>query len=217
MDDAGDTLERLDALLRLSWAGPSRRTEACGSRGLVRRAGQCHEAAGWRRPASVRRFGRAPTLAELAYWVRHAFGEDTDRPRFPSAGAVYGLELSVIMLPDGAVHRISPAGLVRPVLVEDPIVQDPGALFFHQIRGSCAVLVIDADFDAYAAAYQIRGYRYLLLEAGHLGQELLRTLSLDGWRTCPLGAFWDDGLRRALALGLTRRAPVYAMAVGQDE
>lgn len=216
MDDAANTLERLDALTRLTWAGPSRRTEAPASRGVLRRAGQGEDGPGWWRPASVRRFGGAPTPSEIVPWVQCAFGEGGERPRFPSAGAIYGLELSAVMLPEGDVHRISPAGVLRPVHVEEPTVQDPGALFFHQLHGPCAVVVIDADLDAYATAYDLRGYRYLLLEAGHLGQELIRASSLDGWSSCPIGAFWDDGVRRTLALGLTHRAPVYALAVGRN-
>jgi nitroreductase len=96
----------------------------------------------------------------------------------------------------------------------DVVEGSSAGVFFHQLHGSCAVIVLDADLSAYDDHYGLRGYRYALIEAGHVGQELLRRAALVNLSACPVGAFWDEGLRRQLGLDFTARAPLYCVAVG---
>lgn len=61
--------------------------------------------------------------------------------------------------------------------------------------------------------YGERGYRYLLLQAGHLGQNISLYCNKEMLNTCPIGGFYDDILCRTLSLPKFEW-PIYLYAVG---
>ncbi|WP_139293611.1 nitroreductase family protein, partial [Mycobacterium tuberculosis] len=61
--------------------------------------------------------------------------------------------------------------------------------------------------------YGERGYRYLLLQAGHLGQNISLYCKEEKLNTCPIGGFYDDILSNALSLP-KYEWPIYLYAVG---
>jgi SagB-type dehydrogenase family enzyme len=62
--------------------------------------------------------------------------------------------------------------------------------------------------------YGDRGYRYLLLEAGHVAQNVVLTANALGLATCCGGGFLDDELAGLLLADIEHEVPVYAIAVG---
>ena len=65
--------------------------------------------------------------------------------------------------------------------------------------------------------YGTRGYRYVLLEAGHSAQNVcLRAAELGLGSLC-MGGFEDARLNRMLGLEPAREGVVYAVAVGHPE
>jgi SagB-type dehydrogenase family enzyme len=77
------------------------------------------------------------------------------------------------------------------------------------------VLVLTAIFQRLRWKYQERAYRYALLEAGHLGQNVYLAATSMGMGACAVGAFLDDGLNGLLGVDGKDEAALYLLAVGK--
>ena len=76
------------------------------------------------------------------------------------------------------------------------------------------VLVLTGIFARVQFKYVDRSYRYMLLEAGHLGQNVYLAATALGLAPCGIGAYFDDDLNRLLGVGGREEATVYLLAVG---
>jgi SagB-type dehydrogenase family enzyme len=77
------------------------------------------------------------------------------------------------------------------------------------------VLVFTAVLRRLRWKYQERSYRYALIEAGHLGQNLYLAATSMGLGACAVGAFLDDGLNAMLGIDGQEEAAVYMLAAGK--
>jgi SagB-type dehydrogenase family enzyme len=68
------------------------------------------------------------------------------------------------------------------------------------VEGGALLWVLVGDGERVAGKYGARGWRFLLLEAGHLMQNLCLMSWRLGWATLPLGGFFEQEVARALAL-----------------
>jgi SagB-type dehydrogenase family enzyme len=62
--------------------------------------------------------------------------------------------------------------------------------------------------------YQDRSYRYGLLEAGHVGENVYLGATAMGLGACGVGAFMDDAINDMLGVDGVEEAAVYMLAVG---
>ena len=62
--------------------------------------------------------------------------------------------------------------------------------------------------------YGLRGYRFALLEAGHVAQNLLLAATALGLAAVPLGAFFDRRADVFLRLDGVNESTLYTIAVG---
>ena len=76
------------------------------------------------------------------------------------------------------------------------------------------VLVLTGIFARVHFKYVDRSYRYMLLEAGHLGQNVYLAATALGLAPCGIGAYFDDDLNRLLGVDGREEATVYLLAVG---
>lgn len=165
---------------------------------------------------------RVGTLLQGAYGsrgLRHIADQTIhDRP-VPSAGGLHPLELyvagqAVEGLMDGVYHfdpaarelERLPAAPAREQLVSAVLGQD-------LVRSCHLVVIIAAEFNRTMWKYGQRGYRYVWLEAGHVGQNLCLIAAALGLATVPVGSFHDEELARLIGLPEAQRA-VYLMCVG---
>jgi len=176
---------------------------------------------------SCRRFTGEPLgLDELSAVLHAAYGgpngvhgeERSTRP-VPSAGATYPLEIHLIVSSIAGLEpctcRYMPLGH-RLVLTGDAIAPDDiGELFLGQpyLAGASACAVIATTLGPSLSRYGDRGYRYVLLEAGHVAQNLNLASGALGLGNLNLGGFCDQLLGRAL--GLAEQVPLYGVAVGR--
>jgi SagB-type dehydrogenase family enzyme len=166
------------------------------------------------RRRSVRHFSSDPlslpivsALLAGAYGVTHPATEESPPLRTaPSAGALYPLELYVL------ARRIT--GVERGVYHYDPLthrlerhVQDVNpavelAAFTNpnEVESAALVIVIAASFWRSRVKYGLRAYRFTLLEAGHVTQNLLLTATATGLGAFAVGGFFDDRLDALLGL-----------------
>jgi SagB-type dehydrogenase family enzyme len=188
-----------------------------------------------RERTSTRRFGPGPVqLAELsalllsAYGVTHALdgpgGEHLLPLRaVPSGGALYPLEVFAAVLAVDAlapgVYHFDPlrTGLetVRHGAAREEIAQ---LSTYPEIAGECAVLfLVAAVFGRTRFKYGQRGYRFALLEAGHVAQNLLLAATALGLASVPLGGFYDRHTDEFLGLDGVNDSVLYTVAVGRPD
>ncbi len=78
--------------------------------------------------------------------------------------------------------------------------------------GVCFVL--SAIFQRTRWKYRERTYRYVSLEAGHVGQNIYLAATSMGLGACAVGAFFDDELNDLLGLDGEEEAALYVVSVG---
>jgi SagB-type dehydrogenase family enzyme len=183
------------------------------------------------RRVSCRSFSGSPLpLADLATLLAAAYGvrerrrwgelEVWDRS-VPSAGGLYPLEIYVITQRVAGVtpgvHHYHPLLHALELLASPPPLSGSlSALFMGQpyVAAAPAIVVFAAVFERTMRKYGDRGYRYLLLEAGHAGQNLALTAACLGLGALSVGGFFDADLTTLLGLDGDAEAPIYVSAVG---
>jgi SagB-type dehydrogenase family enzyme len=179
---------------------------------------------------SCRRFAEEPLpLAALSALLQSAYGVgDTylhggqtmfDRP-VPSGGGCYPLELYVLVrhvegIPTG-IHHYSARHHALEALGPFPKPDDLEALFLSQpwIAKAHVVVIVTAVAPRLLHRYGDRGYRYLLIEAGHVGQNLALVATASGLGSLSLGGFFDDDVSYMLGLDAACELPLYGIALG---
>jgi SagB-type dehydrogenase family enzyme len=138
----------------------------------------------------------------------------------PSAGGLYPLELYVSCrkitgLTDGLYHYNVLDHAMEPVHhdVSDEALR--GFLVAEPfVRQANAILFLTAVFDRTQRKYGPRGYRYILLEAGHVAQNLCLLATERGLGSLCIGGFMDCPTNKFLRLDGANEATVYAVAIG---
>jgi len=173
-----------------------------------------------RRPLPLETLGR---LLHASYGVRgRSVGEDRKgyERSAPSAGGLYPIELYVATqavdgLDDGIHHydaraheleRVR-AGVAHPALVDLTLGQT-------MIDAANLVLILTAVWARTMFKYGQRGYRHVLLDAGHLGENLYLTATALGLGPAGIGGFLDAEVNALLDLPAGEEA-VYLLCVGQ--
>jgi SagB-type dehydrogenase family enzyme len=147
--------------------------------------------------------------------------DDGDRRYIPSGGALYPLELYVLPL---AVSRLAPGvchydpyGHRLELLRDAPSLEqeladalvDPSLL-----QCASAALVVTGVFWRSRFKYGQRGYRFALLEAGHLAQNVVLAAAALGLAALPVGGFYDRELERVLAVDGVDESALYVVLLG---
>jgi SagB-type dehydrogenase family enzyme len=65
--------------------------------------------------------------------------------------------------------------------------------------------------------YSQRGYRYLYLDAGHVGQNLHLAAEAIGAGACMIGAYYDEGMNEILNLGGREAFVIYMASLGKKQ
>ncbi len=139
----------------------------------------------------------------------------------PSAGARHPFETFLLA---SRVEGLDP-GLYRYLAFEPRLeTLEPGGKPLERVAGACLQpeLVQNAAVTFLWAAvparmtwrYADRGYRYILIEAGHISQNLYLAVQDVGLGTCSSAAFNDDDMNRALGLDGNDLFAVYLNTVG---
>ncbi len=175
------------------------------------------------RRASIRAYAAEPmTEPELSRVLALTGGLTRDgRRSHPSSGALYPIETYAVVhnvagVPPGvyhygvehhALHQVR-AGDFREYVVEHGLGQ--------QFLGECAaVIYLTMIFQRMRFKYGERSYRYGLVEAGHLGQNLYLAATSLGLGVCAVGAYDDRGINDLLMIDGTEEVSVYLLSLGR--
>jgi SagB-type dehydrogenase family enzyme len=125
------------------------------------------------------------------------------------------MAIEVAGIPSG-VHYYDPLerGLVqirtadlRRLLIDICLAQAPA-------ESAAAAIVIGASLQRTMAKYGERGYRYVLLEAGHAAQNICLAAAELRQGLLPIGAFADEDANSALGLDGVDEAVLYILLMG---
>jgi len=165
------------------------------------------------------------TILHYAYGVtRKNNGTHFPRPFrvVPSGGALYPLEIffysnQIDGWPCGLYHY-SPSSHAVHLLYEGPLAQRiSDALVQPTIAlGASMVLFVTAIFERSIFKYGDRGYRFILIEAGHVAQNInLVTASLE-LGSVNIGGFYDRQIDDLLGLDGITHSTIYMVALGTE-
>lgn len=170
------------------------------------------------------------TLETVATLLHHAYGitrdnEGTPFPRpfrmVPSGGALYPLEIFfhstyISGARPGLYHynptrhslRLLQEGDLSPriaeALVQQTIPQEASLVFF-----------LTAMFERSTFKYGARGYRFILLEAGHVAQNINLVANALGLGCLNIGGYFDRQVDELLGLDGLNHSTIYMQAIGE--
>lgn len=138
----------------------------------------------------------------------------------PSGGARYPVELYPIVLraeglAPGAYHYAivdHSIELLRPGSFRQALVQ--WTLGQTYVADASAVFALAGFYERIRPRYGERGYRYTLMEAGHVAQNLYLLGTALGLGVLAIGGFVDSALNRLLGLDEAHESILYLVAVG---
>ena len=150
-------------------------------------------------------------------WAAQGITDSRGFRTAPSAGALYPLELYVV-LEQGVFHYDPHAHNLTTVSVGD-LRSDLYSVSLRQdaILNAPMILVVTAVFSRTEAKYgRARSPRYVHMEAGHAAQNtLLQAVSL-GLGAVPIGAFEDIRVQEVLGLPADHE-PLYLIPIGHSK
>ncbi len=176
------------------------------------------------RRRSRREFENVPLSLEQLGQILWAAQGITDREHgfraAPSAGATYPFETYVVVgavegLVPGIYHYI-PHGHTLVLLKRGDFRRAicDASLRQEFIADAPATIIIAADYQRTARIYGERAYRYVHMEAGHIGENVHLQCEALGLGTVMVGAFYDERIKEILEI---EQEPLYIMPVGKPK
>jgi SagB-type dehydrogenase family enzyme len=164
------------------------------------------------------------SLLELSRLLHYAYGITEKRERLraaPSAGALYPIEIYPVANNVQGLAR----GIYRYSVADHSLALVREGDFRHQMMRhalgeemmgrASVVLVLSAIFERSAWRYRERAHRYILLEAGHISQNIYLVATALGLGTCAVGAFDDQGYNKIMGVDGKKESVIYLMPVGK--
>jgi SagB-type dehydrogenase family enzyme len=146
---------------------------------------------------------------------------DTSTRSYPSAGGRYPLEIYLIVfesedIDSGIYHynvkdhnlELIKRGNFRDLTIELLNGQE-------LVKKASLVMLISAVFGRTQNKYGERGYRYIFLDAGHLGQNIYLVIASMNLGCCAIGGFKDDDVNELLRLDSNEESVIYAFCIGK--
>lgn len=164
-------------------------------------------------------------LARLLFWSGGLVRNQENNPHksrrpYPSAGARYPLEIYLAVLAGGEEIK---SGLYHYNLIEhclENLLEGDfrpdlmAAIGQEMVEKAPLILMISAVFKRTQVKYKERGYRFVLMEAGHLGQNISLVSVALGLKCCAIGGFDDDICNRLLDLDDEEESVIYLFTIG---
>lgn len=160
-------------------------------------------------------------LSNLFYW---ACGEGVGEGHrvYPSGGGRFPVELYVVNLAAqadfgaGVYHYNFKEHNFDILWKKDFSKEERAAMFgYPWAKKSSIVILMTGVFNRTINKYGERGYRFVLLEAGHIGQNLSLVSTALGLGSCALGGVNEEYFEDLLDLEKDEESLVYSMVIGK--
>jgi SagB-type dehydrogenase family enzyme len=175
---------------------------------------------------SLRKYSTEPiSLEHLAFllWASQGITGQAGNYLFrtaPSAGALYPVETyisahSIQGLAAGLYHFDAEHFALDRLTEQDEAEAVAQACLDQKFLARAAVVFLwTGVFRRAMSKYGDRGMRYILLDAGHICQNVLIATGSVGCGGCPIGAFYDNELNDLLQIDGEEESILYAASVG---
>ena len=144
-------------------------------------------------------------------------------PIFPSAGALYPLDIYVLActvkslesglyhynVRDHALEELKQGDFLQSII---PLIQNSNNFWLKQAG---LILFVTATFRRNQMKYGERGYRGVLLDAGHLAQNIQLAATGLGLGACVLMGCMDDPVNDFLGVDGVEESVLYAISIGR--
>lgn len=172
---------------------------------------------------SVREFATTPlTLQEVSQllWAAQGITSPWGGRTAPSAGALYPLEIYLVAgqvkdLPSG-IYKYQPKDHSLLRISEGDKREEiwKAALKQPWVKNAPVIFIFTAVYQRTTQKYGERGIRYVHIETGHAAQNLLlQAVALD-LVGVPVGAFYDEVLKKTLNI---KEDPLYIVPIGKKK
>jgi SagB-type dehydrogenase family enzyme len=151
---------------------------------------------------------------------------ETFRP-YPSAGGLFPIDLYPVITNgvnvDEGIYHYSPRDHALCLLKSDTTASDSSGFrgtfldadFARGVVSDAAItIVLTGNFSRIKVKYGPVGYRFALIEAGHIAQNLHLVAEALGLGSVPLGGFIDQELDDFIGVDGVNESTVYALAIG---
>lgn len=174
--------------------------------------------------------GDALTIEELAKLLYFSYGitgsmkaDGVVQPlrAAPSGGALYPLELYPVAFGvkglDPGVYHYNVKSHLLELLGSGDHKESLYKYVFEQdmMLQASVVILITAMFERNQWKYRERGYRYILLDAGHLAENLYLMATAMNLGCCTIGGFLDDNINGMLDIDGVHESTIYVVVVGR--
>lgn len=160
------------------------------------------------------------TRRSLATILATAVGTAEQHRPAPSAGGLYPVEcyvavMNVSGLAPGIYYYAPGARELRCVDPADPTeALRTSCMQPENHRGAGAVVLLTGVFSRSTSKYAERGYRFVLLEAGHIGQGICLAAESLSTHTLCLSGFYDHEVDGLLQLDARVESVVHSIVLG---
>jgi len=166
---------------------------------------------------------RGISLVEVATLLHSGYGvtsrDGVPLRSVPSGGALYPLELYLLASRvDGlgqGVYHYDPLRHVLEQLALCELEEKVRQLHVYpELADAAALLALTGMFWRSRFKYGLRGYRFTLLEAGHVMQNVVLAATALGLSSVPAGGVFDADLEALLRVNGVDESLVYCAAIG---
>lgn len=178
---------------------------------------------------SGRKYSKQPlSLREVSALLKYSCGitgvaeDGLPRRAQASGGARYPIEVYLFVfvpsegLPTGVYHYDVKNHQLDTLWRREFASEDIAKLFLNEfVWGASAAVVMTATFSRTQNKYGERGYRLILLEAGHIGQNIYLATEALGLQCCALGGTFDTAIEECLDIDGSTESAVYSLVIGK--
>lgn len=171
-----------------------------------------------KQPISLREIS---TLLQYSCGVTHLANNGMFRRAQPSAGGLFPIEVYLLVisgddLPSGLYHynvQNHQLDILWSRTLDYEFIK--GLFPSDWVRNASSIVILTAVFGRSQIKYGERGYRYILLEAGHIGQNIYLNAEALNLQCCALGFTEDTKIDSLLEIDGVTESIVYAIAIGK--
>jgi SagB-type dehydrogenase family enzyme len=179
---------------------------------------------------SCREMAPSPlSLPDVAALLHYAYGVTRDKTQthalrsfrvVPSGGGLFPLEIffhstHIVGLEPGLYHYNPVEHHLRHLKCADCTSDIAGGTVYPKLaEGASLIIFITALFERSVFKYRDRGYRFVMLEAGHVAQNLNLVATALGLGCINIGGFFDRAVDDLLGLDGVTHSTLYLVAVG---
>lgn len=177
---------------------------------------------------SNREYGKQLNINEIATMLYFSSGihfpveqYDSSRRVYPSAGARYPIEVYLAVLNVEKIEKGLYHYNVKNHNLETLLLCPTISSALERISGqewvgkSSIVIILSALYRRTTVKYGYRGFRYCLIEAGHIGQNIYLISTALKLHCCAIGGFIDKKLNDLCDFDPEQEVGIYMLAIGK--